>query len=204
MLSCESWNCARLASSGLIGQDTQWPLTVGANVSCIERKLRLGKSSVRKTIYGSRQRPIRQRPARQRSSTWHLPSPCDCSISTNRTGLGCFARTPENSLLCGHSVCDLCVRIFATENAQQPWTFSLSQCLLCQKSIETTFRLKPPTAGVRILSVDGRGIRGIVSLQWLLELESRLDLSNSLSDYFDFPLGISSGMHYQFRPGQLY
>ncbi len=119
------------------------------------------------------------------------------AIQSNRTCLGCLARAPENSLPCGHSVCDLCVRIFATEKPQQPWTFSLSQCLLCRRSIQATFRLKPPTAGVRILSVDGGGIRGIVSLQWLLELESRLDLSNSLSDYFDFALGTSSGKYSQ-------
>ncbi len=119
------------------------------------------------------------------------------TIQSNRTCLGCLARTPENSLPCGHSLCDICVRIFGTEKVQQPWAFSLSQCLLCRRPVQATFRLKPPTAGVRILSVDGGGIRGIVSLQWLLELEARLDLSSSLSDYFDFALGTSSGEYSQ-------
>ncbi|KAI9883965.1 MAG: hypothetical protein M1823_004243 [Watsoniomyces obsoletus] len=114
-------------------------------------------------------------------------------LQSNRTCLTCLAKTPENSLPCGHSLCDLCVRVFAVEKLEEPWTFIFNQCPLCRRAVRATFKLKPPTAGVRILTVDGGGIRGVVALQWLLELENKLDLSRSPSDYFDLALGTSSG-----------
>ncbi len=115
-------------------------------------------------------------------------------VQSNRTCLTCLSKTPENSLPCGHSLCDLCVRVFGIEKQAEPWTFIFNQCPLCRKTVRATFKLKPPTAGVRILSVDGGGVRGVVALQWLLELENKLDLSRSPADYFDFVLGTSSGM----------
>lgn len=45
--------------------------------------------------------------------------------------------------------------------------FILKRCGLCLRPADLTVHLKPPTAGVRILSVDGGGIRGIVPLEFL-------------------------------------
>ena len=54
-------------------------------------------------------------------------------------------------------------------------------------------RIKPPTAGSRILSIDGGGIRGVVPLEFLHLLQGILGPSLSLLDLFDQAFGTSSG-----------
>ena len=55
-------------------------------------------------------------------------------------------------------------------------------------------KVKPATAGVRILSVDGGGIRDVVSLEFLALLQDILDHNLTLQDYFEQAFGTSSGM----------
>jgi hypothetical protein len=62
------------------------------------------------------------------------------------------------------------------------------------KRKSTVFRFIPPTAGIRILSMDGGGIRGVVTLTILLHLERELSyLGCPLWDCFDSVVGTSSG-----------
>lgn len=57
-----------------------------------------------------------------------------------------------------------------------------------------TFRLKPPTAGLRILSVDGGGVRGVIPLMFLNHFEDELSvLGGYISDCFDYVCGTSAG-----------
>jgi patatin-like phospholipase/acyl hydrolase len=57
------------------------------------------------------------------------------------------------------------------------------------------FKLIPPTAGIRILSMDGGGVRGIIGLTTLVLLERDLSyLGCPIWDVFDFVIGTSSGM----------
>ena len=57
--------------------------------------------------------------------------------------------------------------------------------------------MKPPTAGVRLLSIDGGGVRGVLPLQALENLEATLNrltgLSGPIQEHFDLALGTSSG-----------
>jgi predicted acylesterase/phospholipase RssA len=50
-----------------------------------------------------------------------------------------------------------------------------------------------PGKRFRILSLDGGGVRGIVSARWLGELESRLPRGSSIRDHFDLIAGSSTG-----------
>jgi len=53
----------------------------------------------------------------------------------------------------------------------------------------------PPTAGPRVLSLDGGGIRGVIPLVFLEHIQQEMaDLDCPLRDYFDFVCGTSSGM----------
>ncbi|KAK0866001.1 hypothetical protein LTR87_015181 [Friedmanniomyces endolithicus] len=54
-------------------------------------------------------------------------------------------------------------------------------------------RLKPPTAGVRVLSVDGGGVRGIIPLEFLHLLQRSFGSSCRIQDLFDLALGTSAG-----------
>lgn len=68
-------------------------------------------------------------------------------------------------------------------------------CLVCGKEAALLVRLKPPTAGVRIISVDGGGIRGIVPLEFLSQLQHSLGSSCRIQTLFDLALGTSAGAY---------
>ncbi|KAL9606564.1 MAG: hypothetical protein Q9179_000289 [Wetmoreana sp. 5 TL-2023] len=53
--------------------------------------------------------------------------------------------------------------------------------------------LKPPTAGINILSIDGGGVRGAVPLEFLSILQEILGDDCPIQDLFDLAFGTSSG-----------
>ena len=65
--------------------------------------------------------------------------------------------------------------------------------MLCDRVCELRVILKPPTAGIRILSVDGGGIRGIVPLEFLSVLQDALGQGCLVQDMFDLAFGTSAG-----------
>jgi hypothetical protein len=54
-------------------------------------------------------------------------------------------------------------------------------------------KLKPPTAGVSLLSMDGGGIRGIVSIESLALVQSAFGSLCKIQDMFDMVFGTSAG-----------
>lgn len=111
---------------------------------------------------------------------------------SNRTCLCCLRRKRENTLTCGHSICDVCVQIFGHKLFNAEYQFQVDQCLLCQSGTLEVI-LKPPTAGVRILSIDGGGIRGVVPLEFLGMLQDLVGLDCPIQNLFDLAFGTSSG-----------
>ena len=68
----------------------------------------------------------------------------------------------------------------------------LEKCVLCSLgTLRVT--LKPPTAGIRILSVDGGGVRGVVPLEFLNILQDTIGPECPIQDLFDLAFGTSSG-----------
>lgn len=52
------------------------------------------------------------------------------------------------------------------------------------------FRFVPPTAGIRMLSIDGGGVRGVIPLVFLQQLDRTLaPLGCAIKDHFDFVCG---------------
>ena len=116
----------------------------------------------------------------------------DC-LASNRTCLCCLRRTPENVMSCGHAFCDFCIRIFGTPVlGGSGYKFTLETCVLCGQG-RIARALKPPTAGPRILSIDGGGVRGVVPLEFLDMLQSTLGPECPIQDLFDLAFGTSSG-----------
>lgn len=119
--------------------------------------------------------------------------PYVCQLKTNRTCLTCIMRTPEKVLTCGHSICDNCLKVYGSREYLN--SFQIRMCPLCDHSCDQTFRVIPSTAGVRLLSVDGGGIRGIIPIIFLRQLESNLEhLGCPLGEYFDLVCGTSAGL----------
>ena len=54
-------------------------------------------------------------------------------------------------------------------------------------------KVKPPTAGVRVLSIDGGGIHGVVPLKFLQLLQGRIGPPYPVQDNFGTAYGTSSG-----------
>ena len=114
-------------------------------------------------------------------------------LKSNKTCLFCLRRKPEHTLVCRHSMCDVCVRRYGTPMRGIEYHFEVSKCILCQSEGPLGVKLLPPTAGTRLLAIDGGGVRGELSLLILRNLEQVWDLPYPLQDDFDFALGTSSG-----------
>jgi len=116
-------------------------------------------------------------------------------IKTHKTCLTCLLRPPEKVLACGHALCDVCIQYLGTTSPEARRTFSFASCALCgEDNDRTPFSILPATAGVRILSLDGGGVRGIIPLVLLEQLEQHLvGFGLPLHDFFDFVCGTSAG-----------
>jgi hypothetical protein len=111
--------------------------------------------------------------------------------------LFCIRRGSEHSLQCGHACCDVCACIFGKARPEMEYSYRLTQCILCQSTGDLDVRVKPPTAGSRLLVLDGGGVRGALTLQILQALEKYRKLPYPIYDEFDLALGTSTGMSYR-------
>jgi hypothetical protein len=112
---------------------------------------------------------------------------------SNTTCYSCFARSPENTLDCHHSLCTQCTMTYGSSSVAEPWTFWPSNCPLCDEPNEEKFAQKPDTAGIRSIIVEGGGVRGMVPLSFLTELEAAVALPMGIQEHFDIAFGSSSG-----------
>jgi hypothetical protein len=99
-----------------------------------------------------------------RWSGWELPTAC----------LFCLCRLAEHQLPCRHAICDTCVTIFGRPTCGVEYHQDLVRCPLCQKPSQLTVRQLPPTKRPVVVTLDGGGIRGMITLGLLRALERRL------------------------------
>ncbi|KAL5350964.1 hypothetical protein ACLOAV_004537 [Pseudogymnoascus australis] len=114
-------------------------------------------------------------------------------IYSQTTCFGCEVRGPEHVCSCGHGLCDLCFIKCGRSAPGAPWTISVKICPLCYVEVNKVVKLKPPTAGVRVFTADGGGVRGVVGISWLKVLQSNLRLPMPIQEHFDIVVGTSSG-----------
>ena len=117
-------------------------------------------------------------------------------LKSNKTCYCCLMRMPEKVLDCGHALCDFCVKIFGKKSPAEQYTYTLPSCVLCGKRNGLgPYRFLPPTAGVRMLTLDGGGVRGVIPLVLLQAIEQQVDkLGIPLREHFDLVCGTSSGL----------
>lgn len=128
-------------------------------------------------------------PSLQESGFWK-------TAKSNKTCFACLQSVPDHALPCGHVLCEQCVRDFGRSSEDQRYCIEITQCVLCLSEWLTPpqrVRLKPKFAGVRVLTLDGGGIRGIVELAILAEVERRVGLGIPIRDMFDLIVGTSTG-----------
>lgn len=76
-------------------------------------------------------------------------------LDSSKTCLAYLARGAEKSLSCRHSLCKTCVIRDGRKDPYDPWDFMLDKCPLCQRQNTIMFSIKPYTAGIRGLSIEG-------------------------------------------------
>lgn len=116
-------------------------------------------------------------------------------LFSNKTCLVCLMAQPECAGPCGHSMCEDCIKRFGKRSSIWEDLYDLPSCMLCGAAGWSS-RIKPLTAGVNILSIDGGGTRGIVPLRFLSLIQEKLGTACRLQDLFDLVLGTSSGKAY--------
>lgn len=121
-------------------------------------------------------------------------------IYSFKTCYGCLCCSPQYVLPCGHAFCEECVRDFGERGIQESSTTisTHDDCLLCGigdgiKGWPWKIHLKPRSAGVRLLSLDGGGVRGVAELEILRRLETKIGLNVPISDFFDLIVGTGTG-----------
>ena len=96
-------------------------------------------------------------------------------------------------MLCDHTICDTCVEIFGEGLTGFESRYVIRKCPLCQLECALVVKLKPPTAGVRVASIDGGGTRGIIPLRTLGLMQQTLGSDCKVQDLFDMAFGTSAG-----------
>lgn len=109
----------------------------------------------------------------------------------------CLIAPPEHPLPCGHVLCTSCVKDFGS--ARGHTTIDMKYCPLHRKEDPDgqfdgrwPVIVKPPGAGIRVLSLDGGGIRGIVELITLQHIQTELGVRLPIQAFFDLIVGTST------------
>ena len=106
--------------------------------------------------------------------------------------LSCLVAPAEHCLPCGHVLCTPCVKDFGTYRGQSAVEMKYCPLHKSETKWRRTIALKPESAGTRVLSMDGGGVRGIILLMTLQQLER--DLGNMpIQAFFDLVIGTSTG-----------
>jgi hypothetical protein len=118
-------------------------------------------------------------------------------IESSDTCFCCMLRRPQYDLPCGHCVCENCVVLFGGDwdDQEDPWVFHVRRCFLCPHKIANAIavRVHPPTAGAGVLCMDGGGVRGIVLLLLMEQIQDSIDLPIPLQRFVKVAFGVSIG-----------
>ncbi|KAH7115754.1 hypothetical protein B0J13DRAFT_681344, partial [Dactylonectria estremocensis] len=115
------------------------------------------------------------------------------SLRTRNTCLLCIQRVPQYELPCRHSICEHCVRVFGHASEEGPRFFAVPHCFLCGAYAGLHVRVRPPTAGVGVLCIDGGGVRGIIPTTILELLQEEIGLPIPVQEHFQLCAGVSAG-----------
>lgn len=119
------------------------------------------------------------------------------SFVSHTACFSCLVSPPEHPLPCGHVLCTPCIKAFGMPFGRA--LFEMRYCPLHHDEMEGQFEvrwpiwIKPHSAGVRILCLDGGGIRGIVELIILQQIERALGIGLPIQSFVDLIVGTSTG-----------
>ena len=119
--------------------------------------------------------------------------------SWNTMCYSCIIGRIRHRLPCGDGICDKCMHDFDNDGVvrEHPGWVTHKFCIICGDSNSKRWphiiKTRPRLAGVRVLSLDGGGVRGIVQLKTLARLEGLIGLGISIGQFFDLAIGSNIG-----------
>ncbi|KIW92734.1 uncharacterized protein Z519_06582 [Cladophialophora bantiana CBS 173.52] len=158
-----------------------------------------------------------------RSEDFDKPDGVWSTVKSNMSCFACLQYAPDHVLPCGHGFCEDCIKDFGKVLPQRSYHYALDECILCgttavqwhaqQKgetwqperaaadgslaegfpSLPQIARLNPRCGGIRVLTLDGGGVRGIIELALIEKIEQRTGLNLPISEFFDLVVGTSTG-----------
>lgn len=116
-------------------------------------------------------------------------------IHSYKTCFTCLSCVPDHVLPCGHAFCEGCVHDFGELTEDTKAEVVIASCVWCKMAFcpAQVVQTKPLCAGIRILTLDGGGIRGILELALLKLVEDQIDLGVGIQVFFDLIVGTSTG-----------
>ncbi|OAP64551.1 hypothetical protein AYL99_00523 [Fonsecaea erecta] len=177
-------------------------------------------SSLRRRILGNDREPTNPpltRVGTFSSEDFRQPTALWSTVRSNMTCFACLQYAPDHVLPCGHGFCEDCVKDFGTVLPQRSYHYALDECVLCGTTAaqwheqrnkraaalgrlpepplpqSQVARLSPRCGGIRVITLDGGGIRGIVELALIQKIEQRTGLGLPIAEFFDLVVGTSTG-----------
>jgi hypothetical protein len=122
-------------------------------------------------------------------------------VCSYKTCFACLLSCPDHVLPCGHALCERCISDFGKPSDVIEREIEIGECVFCGERWGQIQRIqtKHPFSGVRILTLDGGGIRGILELLMLREIQKRVGLDIRVDQFFDLVVGTSTGMNLERR-----
>ena len=115
-------------------------------------------------------------------------------VRSHATCYCCLIDVPQHPLPCGHALCDKCARACGELSES---TLLVSWCPLHRDATRWSqpkeIKYRPQGAGVRVLALDGGGIRGVVQLEILRAIEQALGGHLPVQAFFDLLVGTGTG-----------
>jgi hypothetical protein len=108
----------------------------------------------------------------------------------------CLLEPWDHILPCKHGLCTLCLRACRGKETGG-CRMDVHECPVCEQSVgfPCTRKFMPPTATLRVLALDGGGVKGLVQLHILEHLLDKIGLREGvhISSFFDLMVGSSIG-----------
>lgn len=116
------------------------------------------------------------------------------AICSHATCFCCLMDVPEHPLPCGHVLCTACIKAYGKQGKS---LVALPCCPLHREATQwvkpALIKFKPANAGIRVLSLDGGGIRGVVQLEVLRAIEQAMGGHLPIQCFFDLIVGSGTG-----------
>ncbi|KAK0371625.1 hypothetical protein CLIM01_11027 [Colletotrichum limetticola] len=150
-------------------------------------------TSVVKTTIGQLRHADPEGRRKSRTHFLHRHSASVAGSRSSRLCLVCFVQPPEVFLPCESALCETCYRGYGN-STMSGTVITFGRCILCAMAFVSgcAVRLRPLTAGCRVLALDGGGVKGIVQLRILQMLQKVTGLPIQI--FFDLAIGTSVGM----------